>query len=155
MVVETLDWAVLASRMGVALAAGATVGWDRQRNGKPAGVRTHMLVSLGACLLVLVPQGMGASADSVSRTIQGIATGIGFLGGGEILHHFTADGGKSKVKGLTSAAAMWLTAALGIVAGCGLWRMLLLALGAAIVILALGRPIERLLFRKRVKDDAA
>jgi putative Mg2+ transporter-C (MgtC) family protein len=152
---ELFGWATLAARLGVALLAGAVIGWDRQRLGKAAGMRTHMLVSLGAAVLVLVPLGLGAGGDAVSRAIQGVATGVGFLGAGEILHHLRQDGGKATVKGLTSAAATWLTAALGIAAGCGLWRTLALASGATMLILTLVKPLERALFRKPHEDPAS
>ena len=152
MVGETLDWGTLALRLGVALASGAAIGWDRQRSGKAAGIRTHMLVSLGACLFVLVPAAVG-DPQAVSRGIQGVATGSGFLGGGVILHHMRQDEHNAAIKGLTSAAALWLTAALGIVASCGLWRMVVLAVGAAMLVLTAGKPLERLLFRKLSDDD--
>jgi putative Mg2+ transporter-C (MgtC) family protein len=149
---DSLDWGTLALRLGVALAAGAAIGWDRQRAGKAAGMRTHMLVSLGACLFVMVPATIGAP-DAVSRAIQGVATGVGFLGGGVILHHMKHDEHNTTVKGLTSAAALWITAALGIVAACGLWRMVVMAAAAALLILAVGKPLERVLFRKPADDD--
>jgi putative Mg2+ transporter-C (MgtC) family protein len=150
---EALDWRELALRLGVAVLAGAAIGWDRQRSGKSAGMRTHMLVSLGACLFVLVPLGRGASGEAMSRTIQGVATGIGFIGGGVILHHMRQDEHTASVKGMTSAAALWLTAALGVVAGAGLWTLVVLAVAAAMLILAGGKPLERLLFRKPADDD--
>jgi putative Mg2+ transporter-C (MgtC) family protein len=153
MLPDTLDWRTLAVRLGIALVAGAAIGWDRQRAGKSAGMRTHMLVSLGACLFVLVPLGLHASGDAMSRAIQGVATGVGFLGGGVILHHARQDEHTATVKGLTSAAAMWLTAALGIVAAAGLWRIVVLGAASAVLILAVGKPLERALFRKPPDDD--
>lgn len=153
MFLEAFDWMTLAGRLGVALAAGAVIGWDRQRAGKSAGIRTHMLVSLGACLFALIPLGMRASGEALSRTIQGVATGVGFLGGGIILHSFRKDERGAVVKGLTSAAAMWLTAALGVVAACGLWRTAVLASAAAVFVLAVGKPLERALFKRPPEDD--
>src|SRR5262245_12698447 len=120
------DWLDLALRVAMALVAGGAVGWNRQKAGKPAGLRTHMLVSLGACLLVLVPMVLpGGTAEAVSRTIQGVAVGVGFLGGGQIRYTASPGDGPGKVRGLTSAAAIWVTAALGVAAACGLWRLLL------------------------------
>jgi putative Mg2+ transporter-C (MgtC) family protein len=101
---------------------------------------------------VMVPATIGAP-DAVSRAIQGVATGVGFLGGGVILHHMKHDEHNTTVKGLTSAAALWITAALGIVAACGLWRMVVMAAAAALLILAVGKPLERVLFRKPADDD--
>ena len=153
MFVEASDWMVLLARMAVAMAAGLAIGLDRQLAGKPAGMRTHMLVALGAFLFVMVPVAQNSSGEALSRAIQGVATGVGFLGGGEILHHFRSDTEHAKVKGLTSAAAMWLTAALGVVAACGLWRTVLLAVVAALFVLTALKPIERRLFPKHVEDD--
>jgi putative Mg2+ transporter-C (MgtC) family protein len=154
MSVETLDWATLAARLGLALAAGAVVGFERARSGKPAGMRTHMLVSLGACLFILGPVAIGMSTDALGRAIQGVATGVGFLGAGEILHYFRQDEHRAKIKGLTSAAALWLTAALGVVAACGLWRLLLLSIAAALVVLVSIKPLEKLGVRKPRDDEA-
>lgn len=143
----------MAARLGLSLLMGAAIGWDRQRAGKAAGMRTHMLISLGACLFVLIPAGLGLNPDAISRAIQGVATGIGFLGAGVILHHGRGSDGPSVVKGLTSAAAIWLTAALGVVSACGLWRASALAAGAALLILVAGKPLEHLFFRRNADDD--
>ncbi|HTU03206.1 MAG TPA: MgtC/SapB family protein [Candidatus Sulfotelmatobacter sp.] len=118
-------------RLLLAALAGGVIGWNRARAGKPAGVGTHALVAVGAALFVAIPI-VAESAhglDAVTRVIQGIAAGIGFLGAGEI---FRDAGG---VHGLTSAAALWGTAAVGVVAGCG--SLLLLVASTAIVLLIL------------------
>lgn len=118
------DWLGITLRLSLALLVGAVIGWDREIRGKPAGLRTHMLVSLGAALLVLIPIQLGEaqrSSDAISRVIQGIAAGVGFLGAGEILRESQVQTEKVKIRGLTSAAAIWVAAALGIVVGCGLW----------------------------------
>src|SRR3954471_16734139 len=154
MLVEALEWTTVAVRVAVAMAAGLAIGLARQLAGKPAGMRTHMLVALGAFLFVIVPLAMGASGEALSRAIQGVATGVGFLGGGEILHHFSSQDQHAKVKGLTSAAAMWLTAALGVVAACGLWRLVVLVVAAALFVLVAVKPLERRFFPKQVEDDA-
>ncbi|HEX7410136.1 MAG TPA: MgtC/SapB family protein [Candidatus Binatia bacterium] len=131
-------------RLLAAAAAGALVGWNRQITGKPAGLRTHMLVSLGAALFTLIPLLISEAhaADALSRAIQGVATGIGFLGAGEIFHETQSKPGVLPVQGLTSAAAIWVTAALGMVAGCGLW--VLTAFGAilTLIILDVARRVE-------------
>jgi putative Mg2+ transporter-C (MgtC) family protein len=102
----------LLVRLVFAAVAGGVIGWNRHRAGKPAGTGTHALVALGAGLFVAIPVSAGADhIDAVSRTIQGVAAGIGFLGAGEI---FRDSGPGSRVTGLTSAAALWATAALGI-----------------------------------------
>ena len=105
-------------RLLVALILGGIVGFERQREGKSAGIRTHMLVSLGSALFTLVPMEAGLHIAELSRVIQGIAAGIGFLGAGSILK--LSDQGE--VKGLTSAAGIWVTAAVGMAVGAGiLW----------------------------------
>ena len=75
-------------RLVLAVFIGGVIGWDRQSRGKPAGLRTHMLVALGAALMVLIPMQISPSPspDAISRVVQGVATGIGFLGAGEIFH---------------------------------------------------------------------
>ena len=105
-----------------------------------------MLVSLGAAIFVLVPILNGdvdKSPDALSRTIQGVATGVGFLGAGEILHISQPQEGKYKIHGLTSAAAIWISAALGIAAGCGLWHLSLFAALLSLIILRILKIFER------------
>ncbi len=113
-------------RLVNALLVGAIVVWGREATAKPAGLRTHMLVSLGAAIFVLVPilnGDVAASPVALSHTIQGIATGVGFLGAGEILRISHPQANKHLIRGLTSAAAIWISAALGLAAGCGLWHL--------------------------------
>jgi putative Mg2+ transporter-C (MgtC) family protein len=125
-------------RIGAAVIVGGAIGWERQLRGRPAGLRTHMLVSLGAAAVVSIPIESG-SGDS-SRVIQGVATGIGFLCAGDILHHVRD--GRETVKGLTSAAALWVTAALGMVAACGLWPLAVIGTASTLFILTVARRLE-------------
>ncbi|MBF8780217.1 MgtC/SapB family protein [Pseudomonas fulva] len=104
-------------RLLMAALLGAVLGFERESRGKSAGVRTHMLVSLGAALFVLAPSMAGADEEALSRVIQGIVAGIGFLGAGTILKGNGID--TSHVKGLTTAAGLWMTAAIGTAAGMG------------------------------------
>ncbi|WP_083885819.1 MgtC/SapB family protein [Synechococcus sp. PCC 7336] len=130
-----IGWLQLAIRLCLALLAGTAIGLEREILGKPAGLRTNMLVSLGAALFVLVPIELGLaqeSPDALSRVIQGAIAGVGFIGGGTILSGH-------KVKGLTSAAAIWVSAGLGIAMGCGLWQ--LGSIGAALAWIVL-RVVE-------------
>jgi putative Mg2+ transporter-C (MgtC) family protein len=144
------DWLGLTYRLGLALLAGGVIGWNRQAAGKPAGLRTHMLVSLGAAIFVLIPllSSSSTSIDSLSRAIQGVATGVGFLGAGEILHGSARESNKLSVKGLTSAATIWVTAALGMVAGCGFWQLSLLSTLMTLFILSGAKKLERVVFHK-------
>ncbi|HWP02816.1 MAG TPA: MgtC/SapB family protein, partial [Gemmatimonadaceae bacterium] len=109
----------LLIRLGLAVAIGAVLGINRDLRGKPAGLKTHALVALGSSMLTVVSLAVadGATADgnAVSRVIQGIITGIGFLGAGVILR---GERGYS-VHGLTTAASVWLSACLGIACGAG------------------------------------
>lgn len=144
--IQPNDWLALTGRLALALAIGGVIGWEREITGKAAGLRTHMLVSLGAALFVLLPLQLSESesldANALSRVVQGIATGVGFLGAGEILHRSSQEG-KPVVRGLTSAAAIWTTAALGITAGCGLWQVTLLGGLSGLFVLRVAKYFER------------
>lgn len=106
---------VVGLRLMLAVALGAAIGYERERRGKDAGLRTHILVSLGAALFVLVSVTSGMETADVSRIMQGIISGIGFLGAGAILKHSR----DLEVKGLTTAASIWVAAAVGVSAGYG------------------------------------
>jgi putative Mg2+ transporter-C (MgtC) family protein len=102
-------------RLSVAAILGGLLGYERQRQGKSAGVRTHMMVAVGAALFVLIPQQAGASIADISRVLQGLIAGIGFLGAGAIIMGTR----QTEAKGLTTAAGIWVTAAIGVAAGLG------------------------------------
>lgn len=113
-----LNWQNLTIRLGIALIVGMVIGLEREIKSKPAGLRTNMLVCFGSALIVIVPIQIGAAQqnlDVLGRVISGVITGVSFIGGGTILRD------PDKVKGLTSAAAIWVSAILGITIGCGLW----------------------------------
>lgn len=110
-------------RLVAAAVLGALVGWERERSGKAAGLRTHMLVSLGTALFVIAAEGSGMSSDGVSRVVQGLTTGIGFIGGGAILKLAS----EREIHGLTTAAGIWMTAAIGVTVGLGALGLALLA----------------------------
>ena len=102
-------------RLLVAAALGGLLGYERESQGKSAGVRTHMLVAIGAALFVLIPQQAGASTADLTRVLQGLVAGVGFLGAGAIIL-----GTKQvETQGLTTAAGIWVTAAIGAAAGMG------------------------------------
>lgn len=131
------DWLTITFRLGVALLVGGVVGLNRQQPGRPAGLRTYMIVSVGAAMFMMLPLQAGVdinSTNALSRTVQGVATGVGFIGGGIILQQSRQN--KLQVKGLTSAAALWLTAGLGTAAGCGLWRTSLIGTLMSLLILS-------------------
>jgi len=132
-------WLEIAERLFLAISLGAVIGIDRELGEKAAGLRTNMLVSLGAALFVLVPIQVELTATdttALARTLQGIITGVGFVGAGSILR-------EGRVRGLTSATAVWISAALGISAGLGLWQLGLMGMGFAIAILRLIKLLEK------------
>lgn len=139
----------LALRLGLALAFGAVIGLNRELLDKPAGMKTHSLVALGAAVLTVVGTtftgtGGGLNGDAVSRVVQGVITGIGFLGAGVILR---SESGRS-VHGLTTAATVWLSACIGVACGAGLIRVALVAMVATLLVLILGGPLERAIYRR-------
>jgi len=107
--------AQLAVRLLIAATLGGILGRDRERAGKAAGVRTHILVAVGAAAFIAVPQQSGATPADVTRVLQGLVAGIGFLGVGCIWKDDT----NGRVEGLTTAAGLWLTASVGAAAGMG------------------------------------
>ena len=121
----------LFTRIALALLLGGALGWQRERVGKAAGLRTHMLVCLGAALFVTVPLLMGMTHDSVSRVIQGLTTGIGFVGAGAIVKAESP----SRIHGLTTAAGIWLTAAIGVAVGLGRGLTAVVATSTAFLVL--------------------
>jgi putative Mg2+ transporter-C (MgtC) family protein len=134
----------IAVRLGAALILGSAVGLNRDLHGKPAGVRTHALVSLGSAVAVIISLGLPGEVKSmdpnaISRVLQGILTGIGFLGAGVILRDPTGH-----VTGLTTAATIWLCGVLGVACGLGYWSIFAIAVGLSVLVLALGGPIEYL-----------
>jgi putative Mg2+ transporter-C (MgtC) family protein len=141
-----LDWPEIVLRLGIATAAGGLIGLNRDLHDKPIGLRTLGLVSLAAATVVLVSDPSGDAvriSDATSRVVQGILTGIGFLGAGVIMraeHHF-------KIHGLTSAACTWLTACVGILCGAGQWRIVLVTFVITFAVLGLGGKLERRLHR--------
>lgn len=125
-------------RLTAAMLVGAVAGIDRERMGKAAGLRTHMLVSLGCASFVLAAQMTGMPVPDLSRVIQGLATGVGFLGGGAILK--SAE--DREIHGLTTAAGIWMTAGAGIAVGLGELAVGFIAIGFAWVVLALMTRVE-------------
>jgi putative Mg2+ transporter-C (MgtC) family protein len=130
--------AQLLLRFIVAALLGALVGMQREKAGKPAGVRTHILVCLGTAVVVLSSSRMGMNLDGQSRVIQGIVTGIGFIGAGSILKLSE----ERDIQGLTTAAGLWMTAAIGIACGGGQIGIALISAVLTVIILALANVIE-------------
>jgi putative Mg2+ transporter-C (MgtC) family protein len=142
-----------ALRLGAALLVGGVLGLNRELHGKPAGLRTHALVSLGAAVAMVIvlrsPDGsLVTDQNAIGRVVQGILTGVGFLGAGVILRDPAGH-----VTGLTTAATIWMCAVLGLVCGLGYWGVLGITVALAGFALLLGRPLERLaerIFKRHV-----
>ena len=126
-------------RLLVALALGGLLGYERDSIGSPAGLRTHMLVSLGCALFVLIPIQAGMQIEDVSRVLQGVTAGIGFLGAGAILKQHD----RMDIHGLTTAASVWTTAAIGVAAGMGRESSAIVSALLAYVILAVLRRVSK------------
>jgi putative Mg2+ transporter-C (MgtC) family protein len=123
-------------RLLVAALLGGLLGYERARSHKSAGLRTHVLVALGAATLVIATSAAGGTVDELVHVIQGTVSGIGFIGAGAILKAPSTE----RIHGLTTAASIWMTAALGIAAGLGkYWFALLAALVAWAVLGIFGR----------------
>jgi putative Mg2+ transporter-C (MgtC) family protein len=142
----TNDWLNISLRLCIALVVGAIIGLERQVKHKPAGLRTHTLVSLGSAvftLIIMQTDGSESSRDALSRVIQGIAAGVGFLGAGEIVRQSSQESQRLEIHGLTSAAAIWVSAALGIAAGCGLWQLGLIGALLTFLVLTVFKKLEK------------
>jgi len=142
-----MDLVTLIARIGAALAVGAVIGLDRDMRRKPAGVRTHSLVCIGSAAVVLAALESGGNADAVARVIQGLVAGVGFLGAGVIIHHHA----HHRVEGLTTAASIWMAAGLGAACGLGLYTLVAVAMGAALIVLLLGCPVEQAIARRAAR----
>ncbi|MEA5452481.1 MgtC/SapB family protein [Leptolyngbya sp. CCNP1308] len=133
-----IPWIAVAGRLSIAVVLGMLIGIDREFSRKAAGLRTNMLVTLGAALFILIPIQSGlteSDSTAMARCLQGIITGVGFVGAGSILR-------EGRVRGLTSATAIWISAGAGVAAGLGLWQLGLLGTGFALGILRLVKFAE-------------
>jgi len=116
-------WLDMVLRLLLAVALGVGIGFQRERAHKAAGLRTHILISLGAALFTVVSIfGFSGTVDP-SRVAAGVVAGVGFIGAGVIFRGMTGEG----VAGLTTAASIWATAAVGLAAGAGLWLIAIIA----------------------------
>ena len=148
------DQKIAVLRLLLALGLGLALGFERELRGQDAGLRTHILVCLGSCLFTLSslftveplgPHTPSEARADITRIASQVVVGIGFLGGGAILRHGTT------IKGLTTAANLWLTASVGLAAGLGLYWPAFACTGLALLTLVGLRPMERIILRLRVK----
>jgi putative Mg2+ transporter-C (MgtC) family protein len=135
------ELAIVVARLFTAALLGGLLGAERESVGKAAGLRTHMLVALGAALFVVAPQVAGVGEEGLARIVEGVAAGVGFIGAGAILK--LSD--REEIKGLTTAATIWLTAGIGIAAGVApLWVAGVSAAIAWIILYVLGKVEQRM-----------
>lgn len=135
------------TRLLLAALLGGVLGYERERQGKAAGLRTHMLVALGAAIFVLVPLQGGMEVGDISRVLQGVIAGIGFLGAGAIIKLSS----EREIHGLTTSASIWMTAAIGVAAGMGREATALVSTLLALFVLAVLRRVEARISAKQDK----
>ncbi len=135
-------------RLLAAVVLGGIIGIQRERANKPAGLRTHILVTLGTCLIVLACTAFGMNSDGLSRVIQGIVTGIGFVGAGSILK-INED---RDVQGLTTATSVWIAAGIGVAVGLGTLGLAIIGTAVALIVLAFVGSIEFRMHARRHKN---
>lgn len=145
---DAFGWLETVVRLVLAITAGAVLGWERERLGKPAGLRTHMMVALGSASFMLASIQLGAQIESESstfrsdptRTLAGIIGGIGFLGAGTIIE------ARGAVQGITTAASIWVVAAIGVACGSGLYQIAVTTVFLAFLVLTVIGYFERKAF---------
>lgn len=137
-------------RLFAALVLSAAIGYQRELAGKPAGLRTHILATFGTTVFVLACISFGMGSDGLSRVIQGITTGIGFLGAGSILK----DDEKHHIKGLTTAASIWISAAIGVTVGLGALGMAILATILTLIVLTIAYRFEKRMVKQGTDKSA-
>jgi len=142
------EWSVFLddfARVGAAAVLGGAIGLEREWHGHWAGLRTHIMVAIGAAIFVIGgTTAHGQGIDGPSRVIQGVASGIGFLGAGTILKL----GDKMEIKGLTTASSIWLAAALGIAAGLAEYALAVASAAISLFVLGVLGPVEKYLERR-------
>lgn len=146
---DLAEFTRVALRLIVAALLGAVIGFERERRVQSAGLRTHMLVAMGAALFIVSCEQSGMDREALSRVLQGLISGVGFLGAGAVLK--LSDHGE--VRGLTTAAGIWATAAIGVTVGLGREFTAVLATLMVLGILAVLLPLERRWFPQRRPED--
>jgi len=150
--IPTDEWR-LAGRLALAALLGGILGLNREIALKPAGLRTHALVALGAALATITGLALmappGNDNSATGRVIQGLIAGIGFIGSGVILHRRD----NYTVEGLTTAATIWVIAAVGVAVGAGLWRASIIVVAISLILLVVDSPIDRFVHRFSKHDE--
>jgi putative Mg2+ transporter-C (MgtC) family protein len=136
---------IVVIRVIAAVLLGGFLGIERERTGKPAGFRTHMLVCLGTAVVVLACTEAKMSVEGLSRVVQGVVTGIGFIGAGSILKLSE----QREIKGLTTAAGLWMTAVIGLSIGLGALGLAVIGTVLALLVLSLEHVVDSRIARKK------
>lgn len=140
---DVVELTRVSVRLVMAALLGAILGFEREQQGKAAGLRTHMLVSIGSAIFVLIPLQIGVQPAELTRVIQGMVTGVGFIGAGMILKSEE----ESRVRGLTTAAGLWMTSAIGMTAGLGQETSAILCTVVALIVFAVMPRVVKLIDR--------
>lgn len=142
---------VIVIRFVAATVFGAAIGIERQRAGKAAGLRTHVLVATGTTVFILscIAAGMHTDSDGISRVIQGIVTGIGFVGAGSILKRDN----ERDIQGVTTSAGIWMTAAIGVATGLGRLGIAFMATVLALIVLRIAAVVEGRYIKNKTSDS--
>ncbi len=136
---------LITVRLVLAALLGGILGYERELKARSAGIRTHMLVAVGAALFVIGPLQSGMPIEDMSRVLQGVIQGVGFLGAGAIITRVSQD----QVVGLTTAASIWATAGIGVLAGLGLEATAILSTAIVLIILGI---VPWLVMGRKTKD---
>jgi putative Mg2+ transporter-C (MgtC) family protein len=131
--------------MLLAVVLGGVIGLERQLSGKPAGLRTNILICLGSAVFTIISERMAGTGDSVTRIASQIVTGVGFLGAGAIIRD------RGGIHGLTTAATIWLVASIGMACGAGFYRLAVISTIIAIVVLIGLIKLDKILEHLRAK----
>jgi len=139
-----MNWPHDYLSIGLAILLGAAIGLERELNGKPAGLRTNMLICLGAAVFTIISKqiAVGITGDSSTRIAAQIVSGVGFLGAGAIIQD------RGGVHGLTTAATIWLVSSIGMACGAGFYHLAGLSTAAAIIVLLGVTPLAKAIQRK-------
>lgn len=146
---DSHQMARIVIRLLAAVLFGAAIGLQREKVGKPAGLRTHILVTVGTALFVMTGSVYGMTSEGLSRVIQGIVTGIGFIGAGSILKLDK----ERNIQGLTTAAGVWMTSAIGVTIGLGSVGLAFVGTILTLIILTVAGRFEFLIDKKQTDDD--
>ncbi|MCK4941790.1 MgtC/SapB family protein [candidate division WOR-3 bacterium] len=137
-----MDWKIIAIRLAISTLLGGLIGFEREIEHKPAGLRTIILVCLGSTIFMLIGFELGLASSELGRIIAGVVTGIGFLGAGAIIR------ARGEVYGLTTAATIWLASGLGLAIGAGYYILAIIACVFALVVLRILGAVEKVLSKK-------